>query len=197
MNIFILSDKTDFDQHVAESAHMHCDQHVIKMINESVQLLVTALHVKPWHTVVKHAPPCKPLGLSMQQHPCAIWVASDIHNYMYVNALGIALCDEFRIRYSGRPHVYESWLRDSFGTLKGILRPMMPDDFVLAMKVPELKGKRRPLNKACLAYRDYYAVDKHTFATWKHGEIPSWFSKRLSGEIPLTVFERPKTWRRE
>ena len=44
MNIFIL------DRDVTMCARYHCDQHVVKMILESVQLLCTALNKKGFDT---------------------------------------------------------------------------------------------------------------------------------------------------
>jgi hypothetical protein len=44
MNIFLLSYERNAHKHFAEQAAFHCDKHVIKMIAESTQMLVTALH---------------------------------------------------------------------------------------------------------------------------------------------------------
>ncbi|WP_231579463.1 hypothetical protein [Photobacterium iliopiscarium] len=47
MNIFIL------DHDIEKCAQYHCDQHVVKMILESVQLLCTALNKKGFTTPYK------------------------------------------------------------------------------------------------------------------------------------------------
>lgn len=85
MNIFIL------DKKIEKCAQYHCDQHVVKMILESVQILCTALNKKGFTT---------PYKSTHVKHPCVLWVEesfekdsdhksifvlNEISNYKYGN----------------------------------------------------------------------------------------------------------------
>ena len=69
MNIFIL------DTEIPKCAEYHCDQHAIKMILESVQLLCTALNKKGFET---------PYKSTHMKHPCVLWVEASYDNFEWL-----------------------------------------------------------------------------------------------------------------
>lgn len=100
MNIFFLSRST------AEAAKAHHDQHVIKMVIESAQLLSTAWHqLNPEY--IKREPNGNTFLLggkrifapSHTNHPMAIWVRENTANYQYCWNLGLDLADEYYHRW--------------------------------------------------------------------------------------------------
>mgnify|MGYP001825078254 FL=1 len=84
MNIFIL------DKDIEKCAQYHCDQHVVKMILESVQMLCTALNKKGFST---------PYKSTHMNHPCVLWVEESFDNYSWLKNLSLALNSEYRFRY--------------------------------------------------------------------------------------------------
>ncbi|MGD9659896.1 MAG: pyrimidine dimer DNA glycosylase/endonuclease V [Porticoccaceae bacterium] len=90
MNIFVL------DTQIDKCARYHCDQHVVKMILESVQLLCTALNKKGFAT---------PYKSTHQNHPCVLWVEESYSNFVWLQKLTIALNKEYQYRYkTGKSH---------------------------------------------------------------------------------------------
>ena len=84
MNIFVL------DRDIEKCAQYHCDQHVVKMILESVQLLCTALNKKGFDT---------PYRSTHVKHPCVLWVEESYGNFVWLKELTIALNAEYQFRY--------------------------------------------------------------------------------------------------
>ncbi len=98
MNIFFLSAL------VKLAAQYHNNRHVVKMISETCHLLSTAW----WALNAQDAEVLFKQGLIWKsthaQHPCAVWARAYVNNYVWLASLGIALCDEFELRFSGAPH---------------------------------------------------------------------------------------------
>jgi len=69
MNIFVLS----LSGCPIESARMHCDQHLHKMILESAQMLSTALPILGIASSWLYKP-------AYEKHPCTKWVAASVDN---------------------------------------------------------------------------------------------------------------------
>src|SRR6056297_897165 len=84
MNIFVL------DNDIKKCAHYHCDQHVIKMILESTQILCTALNLKGYET---------PYKSTHTKHPCVKWAGQSYSNFQWLTELAFALNDEYKYRY--------------------------------------------------------------------------------------------------
>lgn len=91
MNIFYLSHNPQ------AAAEYHCDQHVNKMIVETAQMLSTV------HWILDTPKVMSPLVSrpTHENHPCIRWLLESSQNYDYLVALGLALGDEFDLRYSG------------------------------------------------------------------------------------------------
>lgn len=186
MNIFILSEEREPLVHYHQQAHYHIDKHVVKMIAESVQMLVTVLAAQPRHVQFSMLPtssfPCKPLSASMTKHPCTVWTASRIEHTNYLACLALQLCNEHQYRYPLSPqHAYMAWLealvdqltRSGFGP-----NYALPAQFAVAVKDTDKRSSATDHVDALHIYRDYYARDKRGFATWKKRMKPMWFLLR-------------------
>lgn len=153
MNIFIL------DENIKTCAQYHCDQHVVKMILESVQLLCTALNKKGVVT---------PYKSTHSNHPCVIWVEQSYDNFLWLSELTFALNEEYKYRYDKTSDhksiaVLTEITQYSFEAIGLTPFPQaMPD----AYKV---------VNNPVLAYRNFYLGDKAKFAKWTKRSPPAWF----------------------
>jgi len=178
MNIFVLSADPK------EAAEFHCDKHVVKMILETGQMLCTA-HWLGWQRVLnpsvigakkakewlqQHVPADKqPLWkMTHAGHPCTQWAQTSDENYSWLLDLGVALCQEYTLRY-GKRHksetVYE-WLLSN-----------RPPSFMSSGRTPfaiampdDCKISADPV----VCYRQYYRVHKKYMAKWKT-QTPIWF----------------------
>lgn len=159
---------------------MHCDRHVVKMITESVQMLVTAGLANNW--IGSENLPCAPLSANMAKHPCTRWTCEHIHNFNYLTMLTYALCQEHQYRYPLSPqHAYYYWVRNLKLALTasqlGTMAPI-PAKFAVAIKDSKQRSVSTPHLEAVDIYRNYYVRDKHKFATWKRRVKPIWFVMR-------------------
>lgn len=152
MNIFVL------DSDINKCAEFHCDQHVVKMILESVQLLCTALNKKGFST---------PYKSTHAKHPCVLWVERSYDNFNWLRDLTLALNREYRYRYE----------KDSDHKSISVLNEVSTYEYAsaglteFAQAMPEqYKIPGRPVE----AYRQFYKGEKMSFAKWTKREIPSW-----------------------
>lgn len=90
MNIFYLSRGS------RTAAKLQCDQHVVKMILESAQLLSTA-----HHELDGTSPAYKP---THKNHPSAVWARASLSHYNWLYRHMMALGDEYTRRY-GKVHL--------------------------------------------------------------------------------------------
>ena len=152
MNIFVL------DTDIKKCARYHCDQHVVKMILESVQILCTALNKKGMST---------PYKSTHQKHPCVLWVEYSYDNFIWLKNLTIALNAEYKYRFENTND------HKSINVIKEISNYHYENrgltDFAQAMpdkyKVPE---------DPVMAYRRFYVGEKMRFAKWTKRKIPYW-----------------------
>ena len=152
MNIFYL------DESPKRAAADHCDKHVGKMLIETCQLLAAAQHLCGGSATYK---------LTHQNHPCAKWVRESKEHYGWLVELGLALGDEFEVRYGKRHKSGEVLKRELLqppAALGGGFQPpplAMPDEFRRADHVQ--------------AYRDYYHSKQAAFVmAWKTAK-PAWW----------------------
>jgi hypothetical protein len=155
MNIFVL------DTDTRKCAEYHNDKHVVKMILETAQLLC-GVH---WATESKYEIPYK---LSHKNHPCAIWARECIENYVWLCDLGIELCEEYTHRY-GKRHKSQDIIEWCMVHNPNIRTN--GDITTFAMAMPDECKIGHPV----VSYRQYYMVEKRSFATWKNRETPNWF----------------------
>ncbi|OXY81134.1 pyrimidine dimer DNA glycosylase/endonuclease V [Oceanimonas doudoroffii] len=152
MNIFIL------DNDIERCARYHCDQHVVKMILESVQILCTALNKKGFET---------PYKSTHVKHPSVLWVEASYDNFQWLSQLTLALNAEYRYRYRKEQDHKSMPVLAQIQQLKypaiGLTEfaQAMPDQY----KVP---------NDAVQAYRNFYLGEKMKFARWTRRDIPHW-----------------------
>ena len=118
MNIFAL----DEDPQIA--ARMHCDKHVPKMCVEATQMLVSAARR---HGATDSQVPLTKSGTphrgGYHNHPCTQWAGDSRDNYMWLYLHGIALCQEFKLRF-GKEHACFEQIR-----VLGNLFPLIPASF--------------------------------------------------------------------
>lgn len=181
MNIFVV------DHNPVIAAHMLCDQHVVKMVTESVQMLSTCHRVldgkkeiAPSNSGKRNVPRYR-LDDGRNNilyhavhfnHPCNIWIRDDIVNYDWLVKHTYALCEEYTLRYN-KKHACESILEYMIGVgaPKNIpnYNPRRPQQFVQAM--PDEYKDADPVK----AYRNFYVGSKSKFARWKFVQPPQWY----------------------
>lgn len=143
MNIFVL----DYDPALA--AQYHCDQHVGKMLLESVQILSTVSWKRGWPA------PYKP---THKNHPCVLWAEENIDHWKWLETLAWRLSEEWRFR---RGSSHQSSL--ALAKIKHIGKvPEAPKYFALCMP-EEYKDFSDPVS----SYRQFYIAEKKRFANWK------------------------------
>ena len=156
MNVFYL------DKNPQSAAAMHCDKHVVKMILEYAQLLSNA------HIVLDgDDAPVDLYKIAHKNHQSTIWTRSSKQHYQWLFRLFRKLNIEYGIRYG---KIHKSWeklnryLEFAPKNIKdnGWSDPpqCMPDH----CKKPDTVD----------AYRNYYLVEKASFATWKTKQ-PKWW----------------------
>lgn len=186
MNLFYLDEDLD------KCAEYHVDKHIVKMPLEAAQILTTCIWVdvhlgfvpraldkseRDYINVTKkevsqlppEARPLSPYLPMMYNHPCTIWARSSLDNFEWTHCYANALGDEYTYRY-GKVH-------KSVEVINQLREPQRMKrvgftTFGLAMP-DELKDYENPVQ----SYRDYYHLDKATFASWKYREKPSWWNE--------------------
>jgi hypothetical protein len=154
MNIFIL------DRDIKKCAQFHCDQHVIKMILESVQLLCTALNKKGFQA---------PYRSTHTKHPCVLWVESSYDNFLWLARLALLLNDEYRYRYSKSVDHASIKVLHQLNGMEYERHGLTP----FAQAMPD--QYKRP-GDAVQAYRNFYLGEKMRFATWSRRPVPYWIT---------------------
>ena len=152
MNIFVLDDD------IKKCAEYHCDQHVIKMILESLQILCTALYKHGIQT------PYKP---THQKHPCVLWAEYSYDNFIWLKKLATALNKEYKYRFE---KVIDHRSINVLNEISGFrYKKRGLTEFPQAM--PE---KYKVEGNPVLAYRKFYVGEKMHFARWSKRDIPFW-----------------------
>lgn len=163
MNIFVL------DKDVKTCARYHCDQHVIKMILESTQILCTALNLKGFET---------PYKSTHIQHPCVKWAGKSYSNFKWLVKLAYALNVEYRYRFEKKTD------HKSIDTIKQI-RKFDFEDQGLTQFVQAMPNQYKVPGDPVQAYRNFYNYDKSRFAKWSRRAKPSWFKVKYKSKIEL------------
>jgi hypothetical protein len=153
VNIFIL------DSNINTCARYHADQHVIKMILESAQMLCTVINMTGGRA---------PYKSTHSKHPCTLWAGRSLSNWQWLRRLALALNQEYRYRFRAAAN------HASADIVQKLTPPPITDigltEFAQAM--PETY--RVPGN-AVLAYRRFYIGEKARFAKWTRRRPPRWF----------------------
>ena len=152
MNVFIL------DTDIEKCARYHCDQHVIKMVLESVQILCTALNKKGFRT---------PYRSTHQKHPCVLWAEESYDNFAWLRKLALALNREYKYRYGKKQD------HKSIAVLKTI-SGMTYEHKGLTPFAQAMPEKYKVPGDPVAAYRRFYLGEKMAFATWTRRRKPFW-----------------------
>ena len=161
MNIFYLDPRPD------TAAEMHCDKHCVKMILEYAQMLSTAHRVLDGDDV--HPDLYK---IAHKNHPSTIWTRYSSQHYDCLFRLFRMVSAEYTLRYSnGEFKVHKSW--DKLGKIlevapKNIEDNGWPDP-------PQCMPDPCKHSDTVDAYRNYYLVEKASFATWNYSQQPEWW----------------------
>lgn len=155
MNIFIL------DSDIGKCARYHCDQHVVKMILESVQIMCTALNKKGFNT---------PYKSTHVNHPCVLWVEESYDNFRWLDRLAKALNEEFKYRYRKQQD------HKSIDVLNKI-RNIQYASYGLTEFAQAMPDCYKVAGAPVRAYRKFYIGEKLSFATWTRRRIPRWISE--------------------
>ncbi|MFM2478843.1 pyrimidine dimer DNA glycosylase/endonuclease V [Celerinatantimonas sp. MCCC 1A17872] len=157
MNIFVL------DNDIRKCAQYHCDQHVVKMILESVQILCTALNkigfITPYQSTHVH-------------HPCVLWVEHSYGNFVWLATLARELNCEYCYRFNKSvPHKSIAVL-DEIEQKTYLYEDIGLTDFAQAMPEPyKVPGD------VVQAYRNFYIAEKLKFARWTKRHRPDWLQQ--------------------
>ncbi|MGW8227285.1 MAG: pyrimidine dimer DNA glycosylase/endonuclease V, partial [Gammaproteobacteria bacterium] len=150
------------DKDVNKCARYHCDQHVVKMILESVQMLCTVLNKNGIAT---------PYKSTHQKHPCVLWVEDSYANFVWLKELAIALNAEYKYRFERISDHKSIAVLEEIEDFQYENRGLT--EFAQAM--PE---KYKVPGKPVLAYRQFYLGEKIHFAKWTKRSLPFWVRSR-------------------
>ena len=167
MNIFILGDSPQ------ESAEMHCDKHVCKMMIEYAQMLSTAHRVLDGNEVISESL----YKVAHKNHPCTIWTRTSKENYFWLFRLWKNLSMEYTLRYE---KFHASW------TKLNMYLEFPPKNIPAGnlTKQPQcMPDHCKDEEDVVEAYRNYYIKEKSSFAKWKFSGQPDWFIEGIQHAI--------------
>ena len=138
---------------------MQCDAHVVKMANESVQMLSTVARTRGIEVGMR---------VTHVNHPCTLWTGASSENYAWLLAHAEALCNEYSYRYLGTHAAKAYWraLRDCVWLIPFERKERTP----FALVMPEEFQKANAVS----AYRAFYRT-KSSFAKWRTRPAPRWW----------------------
>ena len=173
------------------SAHYLCDQHVVKLAVEEVQMIVSAClnNGAPAGLMPETKRGTIHRG-GYRNHPMTRWTGESKANFDWATTHAQAICDQFRLRY-GKEHFAQkqiAWIRDAvliehFNKRK-TLRDYIPDGPLTPFPrcVNQSQGRNLDLldesnYSTVMAYREFYIREKRGFATWAKGMCgaPQWW----------------------
>jgi len=178
MNLFYLH------KDPVQSAEMHCDKHVVKMIIEYAQMLSTAhrmldgtqytdassgRRIQRWRLDNSNMDGVL-YKASHINHPSTRWVRENAIQYQYAYDMFTALCDEYTYRYD-KTHLTDTKLR--------VLLNEIPNNITLGVysEPPQCMPEDvKVQNDSISAYHKYYANYKKGFAVWTDRPVPSFMS---------------------
>lgn len=158
MNIFVL------DRNIRTCARYHADQHVIKMILESAQMLCTVVN--------QAGGDAAPYRSTHEKHPCTRWTGRSLSNWQWLYRLGLALNDEYRYRFGIKKH------HRSAGVIMELATPDIPD-IGLTTFAQAMPDKYKVDDDPVAAYRAYYIGEKAGFVRWTRRRMPKWFKREV------------------
>ncbi len=156
MNIFVL------DRNIRKCAQYHCDQHVSKMILESVQMLCTCLNKKEIST---------PYKSTHLKHPCVLWLDESYSNFLWLKELALELNREFIYRYDrNKDHASIKALTE--------IESKKYKDIGLTEFAQAMPDQYKFKNNTVRAYRAFYRGEKSKFAKWTKRPNSYWMKRK-------------------
>lgn len=155
MNIFVLDDNIEL------CAQYHCNQHVVKMVTESAQLLSTACRISGQDVGYQ---------VAHKNHPCAIWARENVSNWKWLLKLTELLNEEYKFRYEKDVN------HKGYEVAASLPVPNIPEGEMTPH--PLCMPDEYKTNDCVESYRNFYNYDKSRFAQWKNRSMPSWFVNR-------------------
>lgn len=149
MNIFYL------DHDPETCAKYHCDQHVIKMILESAQMLSTANRIAGLDEGYRK---------THVNHPSSVWVRQSKAHWLWLRELARFLNIEYRYR---RDHEKD---HKSWEMIASLSVPPLPD--IGFTPPPQAMPDYCRRESSIDGYRLYYYHEKADFATWTGRPLP-------------------------
>jgi len=143
------------------------DDHVRKMQLESAQMLCTTFH----HYGIE-----APYKKAHYNHPSTKWVRASINNLNWLLEHGLAICDEFVIRY-GKDHASRKvllWAKDNLSLLEG---KIPTSSFT---PPPQCMPDEYKMDDTIEAYRNFYIKDKIGIKNLGYNKLnntPEWIKK--------------------
>lgn len=179
MNIFFLS----LDPQ--ESAIMHVDKHVVKMILEYCQLLSTAHRVLDGYETVELSPKNRKIKrwilvdptidsklykATHINHPSAIWCRASNENYMWLHSLLVCVCEEYTFRYG---KIHKSQREGIVSALSSLPLNIASKPFTCpTLAMPD---ECKIEGDSVASYQKYYRDKKQHIAQWKKRSVPAWY----------------------
>ena len=160
MNIFFLSLDPD------ECARLYCDQHVIKILLEIVQMLYTAWHFSDNKNHLNQAPYNKSgtqrgYRPAHPNHPMCKWVRA---NYGFAASIGMALAIEYTRRFKKIHACAQHVLWLAMNEPKNIKVEYTDKTYISKQGIPECMPEEFWNPDIIVAYKSYYKTK--TFARW-------------------------------
>ena len=154
MNIFFL------DHNLTLCAQSHCDQHVVKMILESAQILCTVLHQQGMEA------PYRP---THQNHPCVLWAGKSLDNWLWLKNLISELNKEYQYRFMhDEPH-------RSAQVVSLLSLPPIPS--VGVTERPQVVPEQYKVpGDPVIAYRRFYLGEKRRLLTYTRRTPQKWIN---------------------
>lgn len=175
MNRFLI------EHHPDAIAQSLCDKHIVKMPLEEAQMLCTAI----WHHAPDYAREHELYKPVHQKHPCTLWAMKTRANFVFAFNLYTSMLCEYH-------HRYDKW--HGAGNPSTTNKDARPQHIIEARYfIPEGALTEHPQCFSGLdhlktnekwpivAYRNFYKVDKASFAKWEYGgrSMPEW----MKGEV--------------
>lgn len=186
MNIFVL------DEAIPKMVEYYVDDHVLKMIIESGQMICMTNYV---HKVLGYTPrklskeekenvkeysnrfrekniserpiPYLPTKRHLN-HPCTLWARKSKKNWEYLKTLIFCLNLEYKYRYESD---------EDHKTYRNLQKLNLPSDLKDngLTEFPQAMPDKYKSENAVDAYRKYYRKGKKHLAEWKKRPKPDWF----------------------
>ena len=176
MNIFYL------DHSPRKIAQWLCDKHIVKMTEESAQMLSTAHRVLDGDcskirlvsgeslvgSTIKNQ---QCYRIAHQNHPSTVWTRASNSNYKWHFDLFVQMLNEYYRRYARNRTVsnYLEFLSEE------------PKNISLAeySEPPQALPDIYRSDSAVDSYRAFYVGEKWRFCKWKHQTLPEWFIPKM------------------